>query len=99
MSAYGVVQPLARQLGLTQLGTLHERIGDTLTVGNAGNDAEGWARSAWGRMIGQQIDNRYEAFADPRADGRILGMQPGSIWYAPVTSPGIAMSAGSISAI
>jgi outer membrane autotransporter protein len=72
-----VVQPLARQLGLTQLGTLHERIGDTLTVGNAGNDAEGWARSAWGRMIGQQIDNRYEAFADPRADGRILGMQAG----------------------
>ena len=77
LSAYGVVQPLARQLGLTQLGTLHERIGDTLTVGNAGNDAEGWARSAWGRMIGQQIDNRYEAFADPRADGRILGMQAG----------------------
>ena len=72
-----MVQPLARQLGLTQLGTLHERIGDTLTVGNAGNDAEGWTRSAWGRMIGQQIDNRYEAFADPRADGRILGMQAG----------------------
>jgi outer membrane autotransporter protein len=72
-----VVQPIARQLGLTQLGTLHERIGDTLTVGDAGDDAEGWARSAWGRVIGQQIDNRYEAFADPRANGRILGMQAG----------------------
>jgi outer membrane autotransporter protein len=77
LSAYGVVQPLARQLGLTQLGTLHERIGDTLTLGNAGPDAEGWARSAWGRFFGQQIDNRYEAFADPRASGRILGMQAG----------------------
>ena len=26
----GVVQPIARQIGLTMLGTLHERIGDTL---------------------------------------------------------------------
>ena len=30
-----VVQPLARQLGLTMLGTLHQRIGDTLTQENA----------------------------------------------------------------
>jgi outer membrane autotransporter protein len=29
LATYGVVQPLARQLGLTTLGTLHERIGDT----------------------------------------------------------------------
>jgi autotransporter-associated beta strand protein/YVTN family beta-propeller protein len=32
LATYGVVQPIARQLGLTQLGTLHERIGDTLTT-------------------------------------------------------------------
>jgi outer membrane autotransporter protein len=64
-------------LGLTTLGTLHERIGDTVTVANAGDDLRGWASSAWGRVIGQQIDNRYEAFADPRANGRIIGMQAG----------------------
>jgi hypothetical protein len=29
LATYGVVQPLARQLGLTTLGTLHERVGDT----------------------------------------------------------------------
>ncbi len=57
-----VVQPIARQIGLTTLGTLHERIGDTLTVGNASPGAEGWLRSAGGRVIGQQIDNHYQAF-------------------------------------
>jgi hypothetical protein len=30
LATYGVVQPIARQMGLTTLGTLHERIGDTL---------------------------------------------------------------------
>jgi outer membrane autotransporter protein len=29
LATYGVVQPIARQLGLAMLGTLHERIGDT----------------------------------------------------------------------
>ena len=77
----GVVQPIARQMGLAMLGTLHERIGDTLTVENAGADAEGWGRSGWARFFGQQIDNRYQAFADPSATGRLLGVQAGfDIW-------------------
>jgi len=36
--AHGVGQPIARQLGLTMLGTLNERIGDRLTSENAGAD-------------------------------------------------------------
>ena len=77
----GVVQPIARQMGLTMLGTLHERIGDTLTVENAGADAEGWGRSGWARFFGQQIDNRYQAFADPSTTGRLFGVQAGlDIW-------------------
>ena len=77
----GVVQPIARQMGLTMLGTLHERIGDTLTVENAGADAEGWGRSGWARFFGQQIDNRYQAFADPSVSGRLFGVQAGfDIW-------------------
>jgi outer membrane autotransporter protein len=75
-------------MGLSQLGTLHERIGDTLTLNNAGPDAEGWARSAWGRVIGQQIDNRYQAFADPRATGRIFGLQAGIDLWRGSTLPG-----------
>ena len=77
----GVVQPIARQMALTMLGTLHERIGDTLTVENAGADAEGWGRSGWARFFGQQIDNRYQAFADPSTTGRLFGVQAGfDIW-------------------
>ena len=74
-----MVQPIARQLGLAQLGTLHERIGDTLTT--AYPEGQGSVRSAWGRFFGQQIDNRYRAFADPRADGQLLGVQAGlDLW-------------------
>ena len=81
LATYGVVQPMARQLGLTTLGTLHERIGDTLTLANAGGDSAGWSRADWGRFFGEQIDNRYQAFADPRASGWMGGFQGGlDLW-------------------
>ena len=35
VATYGVVQPLARQLGLATLGTLNDRVGDTYTDGGA----------------------------------------------------------------
>jgi hypothetical protein len=73
----GVVQPIARQMGLQILGTLHERIGDTLTVANAGGEGAGLGRSDWARFFGQGIDNRYQAFADPRASGWTGGFQGG----------------------
>ncbi|WP_247838114.1 autotransporter outer membrane beta-barrel domain-containing protein [Bradyrhizobium sp. 200] len=76
IATYGAVQPTARQLGLSTLGNLHERIGDTLTIANAGSDS-GWARSAWARGFGAQVNNRYRAFADPRTDGHLAGFQSG----------------------
>ena len=36
IATYGVVQPIARQLGMTTLGTLHERTGDTSLVAITG---------------------------------------------------------------
>ena len=105
IATYGVVQPIARQLGMTTLGTLDDRIGDTLLNANMGtacpSDSDtrdgmlrkapakaptdclnaGWGPSAWGRVLGQQIDNRYRAFADPRASGQLLGFQTGiDLW-------------------
>jgi outer membrane autotransporter protein len=77
LATEGVVQPIARQMGFEMLGTLHERIGDTLTIENAGPDAEGWGRSGWARFFGQQIDNKYEAYADPSVNGRLFGVQAG----------------------
>jgi hypothetical protein len=34
----GVVQPIARQMGLQTLGTLHQRIGDTLLLADSGGE-------------------------------------------------------------
>jgi outer membrane autotransporter protein len=73
----GVVQPIARQIGLQTLGTLHQRIGDTLTLANTGGDGAGVARSDWARFFGQGIDNSYQAFADPRSSGWMGGFQGG----------------------
>jgi outer membrane autotransporter protein len=36
-----------------------------------------FAPSVWGRFFGQTIDNRYSAFADPRASGNLGGFQGG----------------------
>jgi outer membrane autotransporter protein len=105
IATYGVVQPIARQLGMTTLGTLHERTGDTSLAAIAGTSClagvdtgDGMPRKApakaptdclnagsgpsiWGRILGQQIDNRYRAFADPRASGQLLGFQSGiDLW-------------------
>jgi type V secretory pathway adhesin AidA len=73
----GVVQPIARQMGLQTLGTLHQRIGDTLTLANTGGEGSGLARSDWARFFGQGINNIYQAFADPRASGWMGGFQGG----------------------
>jgi len=105
IATYGAVQPIARQLGMTTLGTLHDRIGDTSLFANTGTacpaDGDmrdgilrkvlakaptdclnaGWGPAAWGRVLGQQIDNHYGAFADPRASGQLLGFQSGiDLW-------------------
>ena len=81
LATYGVVQPIARQMGLQTLGTLQERIGDTLTLANTGGDGAGSVRSDWARFFGQAIDNRYEAFADPHASGWTGGFQGGvDLW-------------------
>ena len=86
LATYGVVQPIARQLGMTTLGTLHERTGDTSLVANRATPCAAKApvdcgNAVWGRVLRQQIDNRYRAFADPRASGQLLGFQSGlDLW-------------------
>ena len=118
IATYGVVQPIARQMGMTTLGTFHDRVGDPLLNVNAGttcsSDSDtrdgiirkapakaptdcpytGWGPSAWGRVIGQQIDNRYRAFADPRTSGQLLGFQTGfDLWRGELV-PGHRDAAG-----
>jgi hypothetical protein len=59
-----VVQPIARQLGLTMLGTLHERLGDSPDLCSTATPgvivpkapiAPDCGSGVWGRVFGQQI--------------------------------------------
>ena len=94
LATYGAVQPMARQMGLATLGTLNQRIGDTMTLFNAGADPNGWGRSDWARVFGQQIDGHYQAFADPRTDGWLAGFQGGiDLWRGSII-PGHRDAAG-----
>ena len=102
LATYGVVQPMAQQLGRAMLGTHDERFGDlhylpglpaglpcepsnapgytkapVYTKAPTGCGPEGWRPAVWGRLFGQQIDNNYQALADPRASGQIAGFQAG----------------------
>jgi outer membrane autotransporter protein len=94
LATYGVVQPIARQIGLTTLGTLHERIGDTFASAISGRDSQGWGSSVWGRVFGQQVNNHYEAFADPHADGHVVGFQSGVDLWRGSLLPGHRDAAG-----
>jgi outer membrane autotransporter protein len=107
LATYGVVQPIARQMGLTALGTFHERVGDAAadaTCLNATLDSVAITKApvlesncrpvVWGRLFGQQIDNHYQAFADPRASGQVAGIQTGvDVWRGSLI-PGHSDTAG-----
>jgi outer membrane autotransporter protein len=115
LATYGVVQPIARQMGLTTLGTLHERVGDAaadaacLNADSSSNSAAldnaaitkaspvpygNCQQAVWGRLFGQQINNHYQAFADPRATGEVAGVQTGiDVWRGSLI-PGHSDTAG-----
>jgi outer membrane autotransporter protein len=107
-ATYGVVQPIARQMGLTTLGTFHERVGDAAADAACLNPtfdsvlvtkappapASNCRPAVWGRLFGQQINNHYQAFADPRANGQVAGIQTGvDIWRGSLI-PGHSDTAG-----
>ncbi len=94
LATYGVVQPLARQLGAAILGTLDDRVGDTYDPDGCGAasasgpagvptkksepaSCQQFSPSVWGRFFGETVNNHYQAFADPRANGNLGGFQGG----------------------
>jgi len=115
IATYAAVQPIARQLGLTSLGTHDDRIGthddrtgDQLpcqrsesadkpiyTKAPPSTECVPAQRPAvWGRAFGQQIDNRYHAFADSRTTGAMAGFQAGFDLLRSDFIPGHIDSAG-----
>jgi hypothetical protein len=63
-------------------------------VANTDDEGAGLGRSDWARFFGQGIDNRYQAFADPRASGWTGGFQGGvDVWRGSIL-PGHRDAAG-----
>ncbi|NWA63434.1 autotransporter outer membrane beta-barrel domain-containing protein [Pantoea sp. B9002] len=77
VATYGVVQPVARELGMLTLGTLSQRGGDMALMIN--DAAQGPAM--WTRLLVSEIDHSYQAFAAPTAKGTLGGLQIGAdLW-------------------
>ena len=79
--------PLAvRRLGMAQLGTFHDRQGDTQLLAD---DPDGQGRQAsWARVFGESTRQRLRGDADPQFDGQISGLQLGHDFLAATDSAG-----------
>ncbi len=67
---------IARQLGLTTLGTFHQRQGEQGLLSGQGAVAAGW-----GRVFGQRTEQRFSGTVEPEFKGRIWGLQTGLDLY------------------
>ena len=74
---YSVVPPIVHQLALATLGTFHERQGEQMLL-----RGQGAARSAWGRILGQDTEQSWNGTAAPSFDGTLWGVQAGLDVYA-----------------
>lgn len=78
---YSVIAPIAQQLGLLTLGTLHERVGDNPDNLGQGSGYLGQTPIVWGRIFGQHINNQYRNFFASTANGNLSGFQSGiDLW-------------------
>ncbi len=80
LSAYGVATPAAQQLGLDDLGTLYDRIGDETINSDPGSTAYR-ASAAWGRAFGIYTGAAYGGVAGARSSGSEAGAQLGVDLY------------------
>jgi len=75
LATWGVVQPLARELGWLSLDTFHARRGDVPAFERGGDV------TAWARAFGASLDHRYRAYVEPRSRGEVVGVQAGvDLW-------------------
>ncbi|WP_439500056.1 autotransporter outer membrane beta-barrel domain-containing protein [Bosea sp. (in: a-proteobacteria)] len=74
---YSAMPAIARRLGLTTLGTFHQRQGEQSIL-----SGQGAVSAGWGRVFGERMDQRWSGVVDPEFDGRIWGLQTGLDLYA-----------------
>lgn len=85
VATYGVVQPIAREMGMLTLGTRSQRGGDSAMM-MASDTAQG--PSMWTRLLIDEIDHSYQAYAAPTAKGSLGGLQIGSEVWQHTTAAG-----------
>jgi len=73
---YAPIPAIARQMGLTTLGTLHERVGEEENLRGL-PEPRAYANGAWGRVFGERVSNRWNGTADTSATGNLIGFQTG----------------------
>lgn len=55
---YAPIPAIARQMGLSTLGTLHERVGEEENLRGL-PEPRAYANGAWGRVFGERVSNRW----------------------------------------
>ncbi|CAG4889101.1 autotransporter outer membrane beta-barrel domain-containing protein [Paraburkholderia saeva] len=80
---YAVMPAVARQLGVMQVDTFHERAGEQSLLTETGT-----VPAAWGRVWGGHSDFRGDGSASPGFDGSVFGAQAGHDLYADSTTTG-----------
>jgi outer membrane autotransporter protein len=76
-SLYAPVPAMARQIGLSTLGTFHERQGEQSIL-----DGQGRLPGGWARVFGGSTEQHWSGTLDPEFDGTIWGFQTGADIYA-----------------
>lgn len=76
VALYAPIPAIARQMGLSTLGTLHERIGEEENLRGL-LESRTRANGAWGRLIGERVSNRWNGTVDASATGNLIGFQTG----------------------
>lgn len=73
---YAPIPAIARQMGLSTLGTLHERVGEEENLRGL-PEPRAYANGAWGRVFGERVSNRWNGTVDASATGNLIGFQTG----------------------
>ncbi|MBB1594566.1 autotransporter outer membrane beta-barrel domain-containing protein [Achromobacter sp. UMC46] len=77
VALYSAIPMVARQVGLTQLSTFHDRQGDQDLLRRDGARSSGWARG-----FGGSFKEALDGDAQPAFDGDLTGLQIGQDLYA-----------------
>ncbi|SUA92996.1 AIDA-I autotransporter precursor [Pandoraea pulmonicola] len=93
VALYTPIPAIARQMGLSTLGTLHERVGDEENLRGL-SEPRTYANGAWGRVFGQRVSNRWNGTVDASATGNLVGFQTGFDIFRRTTDSGHRDHAG-----